>query len=228
MDRKFATWFVVPTFAALVCFVAMAYFAPTLFSDGTYLALAGALLGLVIIVVSIYTVLSIKAGTASPWMMLHPMTWLPLLAIFGLVVDVWGIRSALWAYATTGDLEARGVQVARADDGRFRPKLSVNGSILDVVIDPESGHILLSRADARRIGIDLSAATFAVPVDSPDGPQSAASVSLKKIQLWGMSMTDVPAFVPEHDLAVSVFGREFLDRAPDWGVEGDTLWVLLE
>jgi aspartyl protease family protein len=226
MDRKFALWFGVPTFVAMVCFLAVAYFAPTLFSDGTYLAIAGAMLGLVIVVACIHTFLSINAGTSSPLMVLHPMAWLPFLAIFGLVGDFWGIRSALWTYATTGSLETEGIQFARADDGHFRPSVSVNGSILHVVVDPESRHILLSRADATRIGIDLSAATFAATIDSPDGPQSAAAVSLRKVQLWDLSVTDVPAFVPERDLAVSVFGREFLDRTPDWGIKGDVLMVL--
>lgn len=227
MDRKFALWVGAPTFVALGCFLAAAYFAPTLFSDGTYLAMAGVLLGLVVIVVSIQTLLSIKAGTSSRWMLLHPMTWLPLLPMLGFVGDVWGIRTALWTYATMGSLEAPGVQVARADDGRFRPRLSVNGSILDVEIDPESRHILISRADATRIGIDLTTMAFDASIESADGPQSAAAVSLRKVQLWSFSMTDVPAFVPERDLTTSVFGQEFLDRTPDWGVKGDTLWVLL-
>ena len=39
-------------------------------------------------------------------------------------------------------------------------------------------------------------------------------------------MTEVPAFVPDRDLAVSILGREFLDRTRDWGIKGDTLMVL--
>jgi aspartyl protease family protein len=226
MDRKFALWFGVPTFAATACFVAVVYFAPTLFSDGTYLVMTGSLLALVSVVVCIHTFLSIRAGTSSPLMALHPMAWLPFLVIFGFVGDVWGIRSALWAYATTSSLEADGIQFARADDGHFRPRVSVNGSILNVVVDPESKHILLSRADATRIGIDPASMTFGVSIDSPDGPQSAAAISLREIQLWDLLLKDVQAFVPERDLAVSVLGREFLDRTQDWAIEGDTLMVL--
>jgi clan AA aspartic protease (TIGR02281 family) len=226
MDRKFALWFGVPTFAATVCLVVVAYFAPTLFSDSTFLVITFSVLGLGSVVGCIHAFLSIKARNASPLTALHPGVWLPLVVIFGFIADVWGVRSALWRYATTSSLETEGIWFARADDGHFRPRVSVDGNILQVVVDPESRHILLSRADATRIGIDLSAAAFDVPVDSPDGPQLAAAITLKKVQLLSVAMTDVPAFVPDRDLAVSILGREFLDRTRDWGIKGDTLMVL--
>lgn len=226
MDRTFALWFGVPTFVVTVSFVAMAYFAPTLFSDSMYLVMAGSVFALVSIVGCIHAILSLRTGRATLMTVLHPVPWLPVLAILAFAGDAWGIRSALWQYATTSTLESEGIWFKRADDGSFRPRVSVDGNILQVVVDPEISHILLSRADAMRIGIDLSAVTFDVSVNGPDGPQPAATISLKKVQLLSVSMTDVPAFVPEHDLAVSVLGRAFLDRTRDWGVKGDTLMIL--
>jgi clan AA aspartic protease (TIGR02281 family) len=226
MDRTFGRWFVVPTFVATVCLVVVAYFAPTLFSDSTFLVITFSVLGLANVVGCIFAFLSIKAGNASPLVAMHPGFLLPFVVIFGLIADVWGVRSALWQYATTSSLETEGIWFARSGDGQFRPRVSVNGNLLQVVVDPESRHILLSRADATRIGIDLSALTFDAPIDGPDGPQSAAAISLRKVQLASISMTDVPAFVPERDLAISVLGREFLDRTRDWGVKNDALIVL--
>ena len=221
MDRKFALWFGVPTFAAMVCFLAVAHFAPTLLSGGTFLSIAVSLIALASVVGCIHAFLSIRAG-ASPWTALHPIAWLPLLAVFGLVGDAWGVRSALWRYATTSSLEAEGIQFARADDGNFRPQVDINGSAVNFVVDPATRYILISQADATRIGIDLSAVTFDVPIDG----QSAAAITLKSVQLFSLSMHDVPAFVPEHDLAVSVLGRDFFDRTRDWGVKDDVLMVL--
>lgn len=226
MDRRFGLWFVVPTFAATVSLVAAAYFAPNMFSDSVYLVITGSVLGLASVVSTIHAFLSIRAGSASPWVALHPGVLLPFVVIIGLLADVWGVRSALWHRATMTSLDSEGISFSRADDGHFRPRVSVNGSILQVMVDPESKHILLSQADAKRIGIDLSAATFDVLLDGPDGPQPAEAISLNKVQLLGVSMIDVPAFVPKRDLAISMFGREFLDRTRDWGVKGDTLMVL--
>lgn len=204
----------------------VAYFAPTLFSDSTFLVLTFSVLGLGCVVGCIHTFLGVRTGNTPSLMALHPGVWLPFVVIFGFIADVWGVRSALWHYTTTSSHETEGIRFARADDGHFRPRVSVNGNILQVVVDPENRYILLSRADAARIGIDLSAAVFDVPVDSPDGPQSAAAITLKKVQLMSVAMTNVPAFVPERDLAVSVLGREFLDRTRDWGIKDDTLMVL--
>jgi aspartyl protease family protein len=226
MDRKFALWFGVPTFVATVCLVAASYFAPTLFSDATYSAIALSVLGLGLLIGTIHALLAIKAGNASPWMVLHPGVLITFAAILGFAGDAWGVRSALWRHATMSSLESEGIRFARADDGQFRPRVSINGTILQIVVDPAREHILLSRADAARIGIDLSAVRFDVPVDGPGGSQPAAAVKLKSVQLLGVAMTDVPAFVPQRDLAVSVLGRAFLDRTRDWGVEVDTLMVL--
>jgi aspartyl protease family protein len=226
MDRKFALWLGAPVFVATVCLALAAYFTPKLFSDGVFLAIACSVIGVGLVVGTIHALLSINAGNASPWMVLHPSVLLTFAAILGLAGDAWGIRSVLWHHATMSRLESEGIRFARADDGQFRPRVSIDGNILQVVIDPEAEHILLSQADATRIGVDLSAVTFDVPVDGPARPQPAAAIVLKKIQLLNVTVTDVPAFVPEPDLAVSVLGRAFLDRTRDWGVEGDTLMVL--
>ena len=159
-------------------------------------------------------------------MVLHPVMMFPLLAMLCLIGNVGDVGLEFWRHVTPASLERDGVHFGRTDDGRFRPTLDVNGVSVRFVADTEAKHILLSPSDARRVGLDPSTMTFDVAIDGPDGPQSAAAITLKSISVWDSPITDVPALVSASDLAPSVLGRDFFDRTGGWGIKGNTLMVI--
>jgi clan AA aspartic protease (TIGR02281 family) len=224
MDQKFALG--LPVLAGMIALLVAACFAPDLLGGGILLFVGILLLLLAVTITGIHTVSSIRAG-ASKLTMLHPVLVFPVLAVLCLVGNAGGVSAALWYYAMTGSLEWDGTMFARADDGRFRPTLDVNGALVWFVADTEAKHILLSQSDARKIGLDPSAMTFDVAIDGPDGPQSAAAITLKSVGLWeDASMMDVPALVSASKLTPSVLGRDFFDRTRGWSIKGNTLTVL--
>lgn len=209
MDQKFAFWLGLPIVAGMIALPVTTYFAPELFGAGTLFFVGSLLLLLAVAVAGIHTVLGIRAG-ASKLTVLYPVVVFPVLALFCLV--------------TTVSLESDAVLFPRADDGRFRPTLDVNGVAVSFVVDTEAKHIMLSQSDARRIGLDPSTMTFDVAIDDPDGP--AAAITLKTIMLWDSSMADVPAFVSASEVSPSVLGRDFLDRTRGWSINGNTLTIV--
>jgi clan AA aspartic protease (TIGR02281 family) len=225
MDQTIALRLGLPVFAGMTALFAVSYFAPDLLNGGTFLFIGVLLLVLAVAVGGIHTVSSIGAG-ASALTVLHPVVVFPLLAVLCLVGNVGGVGLALWSHATGGSLETDGVWFARADDGRFRPMLDVNGVSVWFVVDTEAKHILLSQSDARKTGFDPSTMTFDVAIDGPDGPQSAAAITLKSIDLSESSMADVPALVSANNLTPSTLGRDFFDRTRGWGIKGNTLMVV--
>jgi len=224
MDQRFALG--LPVLAWMIALPVAAGFAPDLLGGGILLFVGIVLLLLAVAITGTHTVSNINAG-ASKLTMLHPVAVFPVLAVLCLVGNAGGVSTALWLYPTTGTLDSDGISFARTDDGRFRPTLDVNGVPVWFVADTEAKHILLSQSDARKIGLDPSAMTFDVAIDGPDGPQSAAAITLKSVGLWeDTSLSSVPALVSASNLAPSILGRDFFDRTRGWRIEGNTLTVL--
>jgi clan AA aspartic protease (TIGR02281 family) len=224
MDKRFA--FGLPVLFWMIALPVSACFAPDLLGGGILLFVGIALLLAAVAITGIHTVSSVRAG-ASKLTMLHPVMVFPVLAVVCLIGNAGGVSTALWLYPMTGSLDSDGTLFARADDGRFRPMLDVDGVPVWFVADTEAKHILLSQSDARKIGLDPSAMTFDVAIDGPDGPQSAAGITLKSVGLRDdTSLPDVPAFVSANKLTPSVLGRDFFDRTRGWNIEGNTLMVL--
>jgi len=225
MDQKVARWLGLPVVAGMAVLLVLTSVAPGVLSGGTVLVGGVLLLLLAVAVAGIHTASDIRAG-ASMLMVLHPVMMFPLLAVLCLIGNVGDVGLEFWRHVTPASLERDGVHFGRTDDGRFRPTLDVNGVSVRFVADTEAKHILLSPSDARRVGLDPSTMTFDVAIDGPDGPQSAAAITLKSISVWDSPITDVPALVSASDLAPSVLGRDFFDRTGGWGIKGNTLMVI--
>jgi aspartyl protease family protein len=206
----------------MIALIAVTYLAPDLIGGGAFLFLGIALLLLAVAVAGIHTAAIIRAG-ASALTVLHPVMAFPLLAVLCLVGNLGGVGHAAMSHAT-GGLAMDGMWFGRADDGRFRPMLDVNGALVRFVADTEAKDILISQSDARKIGLDPSTMTFDASIDGSNAP--AAAVTLKTIALGETSMMGVPALVPADVLTPSTLGRDFFDRTRGWSIKDNTLMVL--
>jgi len=216
MDRRLSLWIGFPLCAVTAIMVAVAQFAPDYFSGETWRSIALSWIALLVLVIVIHAVLKIRArfSTAAA---LFAVVAIPVLAVTCLVGAYYG---------TTSSLERNGVPFGRTDDGRFRSMIDINGRALEFFVDLDSKYVLLSPSAAERIGIDPSTLTFNVLIEGPDGPQSAAAITLKTMAIRDTPITDVPALVSARELKTNVLGRDFFDRTSDWGIEDGYLLIL--
>lgn len=115
------------------------------------------------------------------------------------------------------------VVLRRAQDGHFHATLSVNGRDVRFLVDTGATALVLSRRDARRVGIDTGVLAFSTPSVTANGVVFSAPVRLQEVRLGPFTDTDFPAMVNGGDLDVSLLGMRYLDRFARVSVEGDRM-----
>ena len=107
----------------------------------------------------------------------------------------------------------RSVSVNRADNGHFEVEARVDGRRLDFIVDTGATHIALRESDAARLGIRPVPRDYTVRVNTANGEGRAARVELRSVEIGGIVVRDLPAFVhPDEALSVNLLGMSFLSR----------------
>lgn len=104
------------------------------------------------------------------------------------------------------------IEVPVGRDGHYHLTLGVNGTPVDFVVDTGASQIVLTRADAERVGIDPASLAYVGRALTANGPVGTANVWLNEVRLGGWSETGVRAVVNEGDLFQSLLGMEYLGR----------------
>ena len=151
------------------------------------------------------------------------LTWglifVGLIAAYGLKDDV---ARALNPQAAAL-LPDGGIELRRAADGHFHLKAEVNGVPVEFLVDTGASQIVLTRADARRAGIDPEDLAYTSRSFTANGPVTNAPVRLERLEAAGVPLSNVRAVVSGGDLFQSLLGMDYLDRFSRISVEGDRL-----
>jgi aspartyl protease family protein len=115
------------------------------------------------------------------------------------------------------------VVFARANDGHFHVEARVDGTRVDFLVDTGASGIVLSPADASRLGFDPAQLDYNVWTSTANGEGRAARVTLGAIEIGQIRRTDMPALVNQADMGGSLLGMKFLDSLGGFTVEGDKL-----
>jgi aspartyl protease family protein len=108
--------------------------------------------------------------------------------------------------------------------GHFFVEPIVNGTRLRMMVDTGASLVVLSRDDARLIGINPAPAEFRVKVSTANGPVLVAPITLKEITVGPLSVRDVPAAVfPDNKLQLGLLGMSFLSKLSHFEVAGGRL-----
>jgi aspartyl protease family protein len=119
------------------------------------------------------------------------------------------------------------VIVNRRLSGEFAIAGRVNGARVTFLFDTGASAVVLTAADARRVGVDASDLSFHVPVATANGAAMAAEVRLDKIAVGPIVMRDVAALVARPGaLSESLLGMSFLERLKSYTVERDRLVMI--
>jgi aspartyl protease family protein len=102
----------------------------------------------------------------------------------------------------------------------------VNGSRVTFLVDTGASDIVLSPADARRIGFDPDSLVFDQLASTANGTVSGATIRLDSLAVGTIEMNGLPATVNGAEMSESLLGMEFLSRLRGWRVENGVLTLV--
>lgn len=114
--------------------------------------------------------------------------------------------------------------LTRARSGHFLAVARVNGERVQMLVDTGASDVALPYAEARRIGIDMTALSFTRPVLTANGRALVAPVLLDEVEIGGARFYNVRGSVAEPGrLPSALLGMSFLSRLSEFTFRGDKL-----
>lgn len=110
-----------------------------------------------------------------------------------------------------------------ARDGHFHVEAAVDGVPVRFMVDTGASSVVLSPADARRLGFDVAKLSFHQVFHTANGMVRGAPVTFAEIRIGPIALRNVRASVNGADMGQSLLGMSFLDRLAGYGVENGTL-----
>ncbi|WP_370401613.1 retropepsin-like aspartic protease family protein [Sulfitobacter sp. JB4-11] len=106
------------------------------------------------------------------------------------------------------------IVVPRARDGHYYLTLEINDTPIRFVVDTGATDMVLTQADATRVGLDPESLNYLGRANTANGEVRTAFVRLDEVVLGGVQDQNVPAVVNEGQMAGSLLGMGYLQR---WG-----------
>lgn len=116
------------------------------------------------------------------------------------------------------------VMLEKLANGHFGARGSVNGRTVNFIVDTGASSTVLTAADARAAGFDMSTLSFRSPVQTANGTAYAAIVVADTLSIGSIVRNRVPIFVIEQNLLEeSLLGMNFLGTLSGFDVRGDRM-----
>ena len=115
------------------------------------------------------------------------------------------------------------IALRRENDGHFYADVQINGSPIRALVDTGASGIALSRDDARRAGLAISAGMFEVVGKGADGDVHGEFVRLDRVSLGPKTVEGAPAVVLDAG-EQSLLGRASKQVRPV-EIRGDTMFL---
>ena len=97
--------------------------------------------------------------------------------------------------------------------GHFQADVRVDGRTIEFLVDTGASLVAMNEKSAARLGIHPSARDYNVRTQTANGVGKAARVRLDRVELNGITVRDVDAFVmPDEALSTNLLGMSFLSR----------------
>lgn len=104
------------------------------------------------------------------------------------------------------------VVMPRAPDGHYYLHLKINGQVLEFMVDTGASNIVLSPADAAKLGIDPESLRFLGVAQTANGTVRTARIKLPEVELGPFQDSNVTAYVNESEMDGSLLGMDYLGR----------------
>lgn len=118
-----------------------------------------------------------------------------------------------------------GTMRLRADaQGHYSGDFRINGRQVQGLIDTGATYVALNESFARRLGYTGNQLDFRYSVDTANGKTKAAHVTLDRVEIGGISVRDVEAFVlKDGALSSTLVGMSFLRKLASYSVADGSL-----
>lgn len=122
-------------------------------------------------------------------------------------------------------IDARTVSFPISRDGHFWVDAVANGTKLRFLVDTGASGIVLTRADAARLGYSLAKLSFSETFYTANGRTRGAPVVLSQLRIGPIVLDRVRASVNEGELQQSLLGMQFLAQMTKIEISGDVLTI---
>lgn len=143
---------------------------------------------------------------------------------YGIWDDVKGI--AVPQQAVISGSEGVMVDVPRSRDGHYHLVLGVNGVPVEFIVDTGATDLVLTRADAERVGLAADDLRFLGEAMTANGPVQTASVRLDEVSVGEIVDRDVSAVVNGGEMRQSLLGMSYLQEFGRIEIENDQLRLI--
>jgi aspartyl protease family protein len=111
----------------------------------------------------------------------------------------------------------------RASDGHFHVEAEVDGTIIRFMVDTGASDVVLTKADAERLGFDTANLDYTQVYSTANGTVYGAPIRLSAMTVGAIRVDDVKASVNSGEMDGSLLGMSYLSRLSGFTVEGDRL-----
>ena len=104
------------------------------------------------------------------------------------------------------------VVVPRRSDGHYYLVMNIDGTNIEFVVDTGASDVVLTNADAEKLGIDVENLFFGGIANTANGEVRTARVTLKNIRLGEITDPSIRASVNAGEMDTSLLGMSYLQR----------------
>lgn len=115
------------------------------------------------------------------------------------------------------------VVVPRSADGHYYLTLDVNGTPIEFLVDTGATEVVLTEADARRVGINPDELAFLGRARTANGEVRTASIRVEEIALGEIRDKNLRVWVNEGELDSSLLGMGYLQRWSSFEIRAGSL-----
>ena len=115
------------------------------------------------------------------------------------------------------------VVVSEAEDGSYYVTAQVNGQTVTFLADTGASDIVLSPADAARLGVDLSQVAFKGVYETANGKGHGAPWRVDTLSVGAIGLTNVDVSINQAPMRTSLLGMAFFHRLKSFRFEGGRL-----
>lgn len=157
-------------------------------------------------------------GKMAQQAMIWGLIFVGMVASYGLWTDISRDLAPRQSVLSTGQIE-----VPRMFDGHFYLTARVNGEPVDFVVDTGATDVVLTKADARRVGIEPEALTFTGTAMTANGPVRTARATVDRISVGEIEDQNIEVWINEGAMDRSLLGMAYLRRFSRIEIADDTL-----
>lgn len=114
------------------------------------------------------------------------------------------------------------VRLRRQDNGHFYVHAMVNGQLVRFLVDTGATNVVLTMADADRVGIPVKTARMRVIGTGASGDVRGTTARLDSVEMEGRRVTNLNAMVAD-GLDISLLGQDYLTRIGTLQMAGETM-----